>query len=184
MKTETNTILKIAAISLAVFIMLIGSAHAQEEPSTCPLPSGNLVDEAFSQARGVLERPACKYQFDATFTTLLTIAEGDPKPENNRAFSDLLVWAKDRGVINTVQAQNYYNRYFTHIFVSLPDDYKTCNYCPRLRKIMSNCRDELRQKEQGLLKVCRERTTYAKASSDFQTIDLILEATCSACAGE
>ncbi len=185
MKAKTKAILRLAVISIAIFIMLVGCANGKKpEPPTCPLPSGNLVDDAFRQARSTLEHPTCQYQFDATFATLLTIAEGDPKPENNKAFSDLLVWAKNEGIISTLQAEDYYNRYFTHIFVSLPDDYKTCNYCPRLKTIMSDCRDELRQKEQGLMKVCNNRTSYAKASGDFQTIELILEATCSACAEE
>ncbi|MCP4695197.1 MAG: hypothetical protein GY859_44625 [Desulfobacterales bacterium] len=184
MKTKTKSILKLAVTAMAIFIMLMGCAHKKAEAPTCPLPSGKLVDNAFNQARNTLEHPVCRYQFDAVFSTLLTIAEGDPKPENNQKFSDLLVWAKDEGIISTIQAQNYYNRYFTHIFISLPDDYKTCNYCPRLKTIMSDCRDELRNKEQGLLKVCKDRGSYAKASGDFQTIELILEATCSACAEE
>ncbi len=182
MKTKTKAILRLALISIAITLMMMGCANGKKpEPPTCPLPSGNLVDEAFEQAKSTLEHPSCQYQFDATFATLLTIAEGDPDPANNEKFSNLLVWAKNEGIISTTQAEDYYNRYFTHIFVSIPDDYTICDNFPRLKTIMSDCRDGLRQKEQGLIKVCKDRATFANASNDFQALDLILEAACNAC---
>lgn len=177
----TRTIPKPALTSIAFFIVLIGCAPQHAKRPICSLPSGKLVDDAFRQAKISLENPACRNQFDAVLNTLLAIAEGDPKKENNEAFSDLLVWAKDQGVISAIQAEDYYNRYFTRIFVSLPDDYKICDHCSKTETIMSDCKEELKLKEQGLTKICKDRPSYEKAAADYKAIESTLKATCTAC---
>lgn len=176
---------------IAISLMTIGCAGTQaastpEYPSVaeCTLPSGHLVAEAFVTARNTLSEPSCRYKFDAVFSALLQVAKGDPSMNHKKTFSDFLVWTRDEGIISTLQAKEYYNTYFSHIFVSLPDNYRTCNYCPELTSLISECKDELRQKELGLLRICSDKTAYTKAWNDFQDIELIMEATCSACAAD
>ncbi len=174
-------------ICLAFFlIMLTGCIPKKTEPVKipCPLPQGNLVDKAFETAKSTLGQPDCRYQFDAVFSSLRSICEGDSGMQNKTFFSDFLMWAKNEGIISSLQAKEYYTRYFSHFFVSLPDNYRTCGYCRQLKQIISDCKEELKQKEQGLLKICSDKSSFAKASSDFQEVELILEATCSACAAE
>ncbi|MCG8684842.1 MAG: hypothetical protein MI892_08205 [Desulfobacterales bacterium] len=182
MKKSTTLLFKLIVITLAFSTLATGCVQTKPKPVTdCPIPSGNLVNEAFETARTTLSRPDCRYQFDTVFQSLLTICKGDPGIENKKKFSDLLMWAKGEGIISSKQASELYTAYFSHRFVSLPDDYRTCSLCPRLEIILADCTDELKKKEQGLLKVCSDKATFAKASQDLQNIDLILEATCSAC---
>jgi hypothetical protein len=170
----------------AMMCMQLACVGQQKTPPSnpCTLPSGHLVDAAFQTARSTLSQPDCRYQFDAVFAALLQVCEGSPDMAHKEAFSDFLVWSKDQGIISTIQAQERYNRYFTARYVSMPDDYNTCSYCPQLRSILSACHDELRDKQTGLLRVCGDKATHAKASSDLQKLELILEATCAACATE
>ncbi len=147
----------------------------------CTLPTGHLVDEAFDQAKRTLSRSDCVYQFDAIFKALLNIAEGDPDESHKKKFYELLKWAKEDGMISKLKAQEYYTRYFTHTFYSLPRDYNTCTYCPKLSQIMRDLKNELNQKALGLNRICKDQMRYAKAAGDLQTLDLILEATCKAC---
>ncbi len=54
----------------------------------------------------------CHAHFDRYYDDLLSIAEGDPKPENKREFSEFLVWSSDKGLLSNRQAEDYYNRLF------------------------------------------------------------------------
>nr|WP_319394773.1 hypothetical protein [uncultured Desulfobacter sp.] len=185
MKRNTPLVFKLIIFILAVSAMTVGCVQTKAQPVTeCPLPSGNLVSSAFETARTTLSNPNCRYKFDAVFQSLLSICEGDPGAENKEKFSNLLVWAKDEGIISKKQASELYTAYFSHRFVSLPSDYQTCSHCPQLKSILNECRDELKKKEQGLLKVAADKATFAKASDDLNNIEVILEATCSACKEE
>jgi hypothetical protein len=171
-------------LCLAVITFTLMACTPKPEPPPCPIPSGHLVNEAFQTARSTLSQPQCRYQFDAVFSALMNICQGAPDLKNKELFSELLSWAKEEGIISTVRAKELYTRYFSDRFVSMPDAYKTCSYCPQMKSIMANCQDELRDKEKGLLHVCGDKDTYAKASNDLQKMQLILEATCSACAAQ
>ena len=125
----------------------------------------------------------CHAHFDSYFNQLLTIAEGDPKPENKRAFSEFLVWSSDQGLLSKRQAENYYNRYFNVKFMSMRGDYNNCSHtCPNKRKVLFDMERELSDKERGLLKVSRDADGYYRADQLYQEVELVLEATCTACA--
>ncbi len=181
---------KAIVFMLSAFVMLtiqFGCAQNQNQfqaaPAVqyCTIPSGHLVDEAFEQAKSTLSRPDCVYRFDEIFKALLNIAEGAPDEGHKQKFYELLEWSRNGGLISKVSAQEYYTRYFHHMFYSLPREYQTCSYCPRLSQIMKDLQDELKQKAQGLNRICKDKIGYAKAAGDLQTLDLILEATCKAC---
>jgi len=180
-------------IKKSIFIMVVsfiamglGCVEKKVSPvvDTCPIPSGHLIDNAFETAKSTLSNPECRYKFETVFTALLNICEGAPDMKNKELFSGFFVWAKDQGIISKMQAKKYYTRYFSNRFVSLPGDYQTCSHCPRIKTVFAECWDEIENKEQGLLKICGDKATYAKAYDDLQKIELILEATCSACSAE
>lgn len=147
----------------------------------CPLPSGNLVPNAFETAKETLSHPDCSGRFDEIFEALLNVCKGAPSLKNKKRFEGLLVWAKNQGIITTLEAKHTYNRYFKEKFISLPSEYQTCSYCLSLSKILEDGQIELKDKYLGLVKVCGDQKTYAKAGMEWEKIGVILEAACLAC---
>ena len=175
---------KTIIIVTAVFIITVGCTSKEPIPAiadSCPIPSGYLVDKAFITAKSTLSNPECRYKFETIFLSLLQICSGTPDLDNKELFSQFLTESKNRGIISRNQAKEYYTKYFSSRFVSLPDNFSTCSYCSRLKKIMGECKSELQAKELGLLKACNDTLSYNKAFGDLEKIEIILEATCSAC---
>ncbi len=139
------------------------------------------LDSAMSSAKTSLMN-GCHAHFDRYYDDLLRIAEGDPKPENKRAFSEFLVWSSDSGLLSKRQAQDYYNRYFNVKFMSLKGDYNNCSHtCPNKQRVLNSMERELSDKERGLLKVSLDNEGYYRADQLYQEVELVLEATCTAC---
>ena len=140
-----------------------------------------LIFEAIDEVKTTLVA-GCEAHFDRFYDDLLQIAEGDPRAENKRRFSEFLVWASDEGLLSTRQAKNYYNRYFNVKFMSLAGDYNNCSHtCPRRDRVMIEMERELSDKERGLLKVSLDHEGYYRADELYQEVELVLEATCAAC---
>lgn len=168
-----NLILILAATLLA--------SCASNAP-TCVGPQSKNLSTAIDEAQTSLVN-GCHAHFDRYYDTLLDIAEGDPKPENKRAFSEFLVWSSDEGLLSTRQAQDYYNRYFNVKFMSMQGDYNNCSHtCPNKQKVLFDMERELSDKERGLLKVSLDNAGYYRADQLYQEVELVLEATCTACA--
>jgi len=148
----------------------------------CPMPQGHNLEAAFETAKeGMLD--GCETRFDDYLRHLLTIAEGNPQPENRQRFSEFLVWASDEGLLSRRQAQSLYNRYFNVKFVSMMGDYDNCSStCPNKATLLSRLERELADKELGLLRVSADKEAYYRADHLFKETELVLEATCSACA--
>jgi hypothetical protein len=154
---------------------------ATNSPECVGLQSKSL-DTAIDAAQAALLN-GCHAHFDRYYDDLLSIAEGDPKPENKRAFSEFLVWSSDNGLLSKRQAQEYYNRFFNVKFMSLKGDYNNCSQtCPNKRKVLMDMERELSDKEQGLLRVSLDNEGYYRADQLYQEVELVLEATCTACA--
>ena len=165
---------------LVAIAMLTLSACATTPPA-CGGPQSKNLDTAIDQSKAHLS-DGCAAQFDRYFDDLLVIAEGDPKPENKRRFCELLVWASDEGILSKRQARDYYNRYFNVKFMSLKGDYNNCSHtCPNKRKVLLDMERELSDKERGLLKVSLDSNGYYRADELYQEVELVLEATCTAC---
>ena len=172
---------------LVILTMLVGSSLALSSCATaqhaCDGPTTLNLNAAVNQVKNSLEFKGCEAHFDRYYDDLLRIAEGDPKPENKRLFSEFLVWTADEGLLSQRQAKDYYNRYFNVKFMTLQGDYNNCSHtCPRRSRIMRDMERELSDKEQGLLKVSLDNDGYYRADELYQEIDLVLEATCTACA--
>jgi len=166
--------------ALFLFVLLLLTSCASTEPS-CMSPQMRNLDSAIDNVQASLMN-GCHTHFDRYYDDLLRIAEGDPKPENKRAFSEFLVWTSDNGLLSKRQAQDYYNRYFNIKFMSLKGDYNNCSHtCPNKQKVLLNMERELSEKERGLLKVSVDSDGYYRADELYQEMELVLEATCMAC---
>ena len=147
----------------------------------CSGSLGNQLSSAIDTAEARLSN-GCEYQFDGYFQELLAIAENNPDTNNKKYFSDHLINAKNMGVISQRQAQERYNRYFNIKFVSLTGDYNTCSQtCPDRSRVLSSMKQELLDKERGLLRISADQPSYYRANTLLQEADLVLEATCRAC---
>jgi len=170
---------------LAVAILLPGIitlASCATSPPPCGSPQTRNLDAAISEVKQTLNN-GCEAHFDRYFDDLLGIAEGDPKAGNKRLFSEFLVWTSDEGFLSQRQARNYYNRFFNVKFMALQSDYNNCSHtCPIRERVMRNMQNELSDKERGLLKVSLDNEGYYRADELYQEVELVLEATCTACA--
>ena len=166
-------------LTILVIAFLLTSC-ATNSPE-CMGPQSKNLDTAIDAAQTALIN-GCHAHFDRYYDDLLSIAEGDPKPENKRAFSEFLVWSSDEGLLSKRQAQEYYNRFFNVKFMTLKGDYNNCSQtCPNKRKVLLDMERELSDKEQGLLRVSLDNEGYYRADQLYQEVELVLEATCTAC---
>ena len=87
------------------------------------------------------------------------------------------------GVISQRQARDLYNRYFNVKFISFTGDYNTCaQTCPIHDHVISNMKGELQDKQLGLMRVSDDKASYYRADNLLKEAQLVLEATCRACA--
>ena len=169
---RTNLLILVAASVLA--------SCASNAPE-CVGPQSKNLSTAIDAAQTSLIN-GCHAHFDRYYDALLSIAEGDPKPENKRSFSEFLVWSSDQGLLSKRQAQDYYNRYFNVKFMSMKGDYNNCSQtCPNKQRVLFNMERELSDKERGLLKISLDSEGYYRADQLYQEVELVLEATCTAC---
>jgi hypothetical protein len=174
----TKSISGLLILSLGV----LGLASCASSPPPCNGPQSKDLGRAIAEVKSTLAA-GCEAHFDRYFDDLLRIGEGDPKAGNKRVFSEFLIWAKDEGLLSKRQASDYYNRYFNVKFISLAGDYNNCSHtCPRRDRILLNMERELSDKERGLMKVSLDNQAYYRADELYQEVELVLEATCTACA--
>ena len=173
----SKTILLLAGFVATAFVL---SSCASTTP-TCNGPQSKNLSASIDTVKASLME-GCHAHFDRFYDDLLSIAEGDPKPENKREFSEFLVWSSDKGLLSNRQAQEYYNRYFNVKFMSLKGDYNNCAHtCPNKQKFLFDMERELSDKERGLLRVSLDNEGYYRADQLYQEVELVLEATCMAC---
>jgi hypothetical protein len=178
-KIDLSVPFKTASLIAVCATMLASCATA---PPPCESPQTRNLDHAIEDVKSNLRGGGCAAHFDRYYDELLTIAEGDPKAGNKRIFSEFLVWSGEQGLLSQRQARDYYNRYFNVKFTSMQGDYNNCSHtCPRRDRVMLNMERELSDKERGLLKVSLDSAGYYRADELYQEVELVLEATCTAC---
>ena len=166
---------------LILTIGAFGLASCASSPPPCNGPQSKNLERAIDEVKTTLAS-GCEAHFERYYDDLLRIGEGDPGAENKRAFSEFLVWSSDQGLLSNRQAQDYYNRYFNVKFMSMKGDYNNCSHtCPNKQRVLFNMERELSDKERGLLKVSLDNAGYNRADKLFQEVELVLEATCTAC---
>lgn len=165
---------------LIVGLMLAGCATPDRD--ACAVSVRGNLQSAVSLVEDRLNS-GCEYHFDDYFQSLLALAAENPDNKNPMLFSDHLMRVHESGLISRRQAELLYNRYFSVKFVSLRGDYNTCSQtCPIRNQVMSDMRAELHDKELGLLRVSADRAAYYRADNLLKEADLVLQATCRACA--
>ena len=168
--------------TLLVAVTAFALASCASSPPPCEGPQSRNLSSAVDHVKGALGN-GCAAQFDRFYDDLLRTAEGDPKPENKRIFSEFLVWSADEGILSKRQAKEYYNRFFNVKFMTLQGDYNNCSHtCPRRDRVLLDMERELSDKERGLLRVSLDNDGYYRADELFKEVELVLEATCTACA--
>ncbi len=168
-------------LSLLVALSALILASCATSPPPCDGPQTRNLGAAVDDVKDSLSS-GCAAHFDRYYDDLLRTAEGDPKPGNKRVFSEFLVWSADEGLLSQRQAKDHYNRYFNVKFMTLQSDYNNCSHtCPRRDRVMLDMERELSDKERGLLKVSLDSDGYYRADELFQEVELVLEATCTAC---
>ncbi|MDJ0918412.1 MAG: hypothetical protein QNJ05_11650 [Woeseiaceae bacterium] len=176
-----NRILNRSPLPLMLALLPFVLAACATPTPVCDSPQTRSLDTAVTSVKAALTE-GCHARYDSYYDDLLKIAEGDPKPENKRVFSEFLVWSADAGILSQRQAEEYYNRFFNVKFMSLRSDYNTCSHtCPSKRKVLLDMERELSDKERGLLKVSLDSNGYYRADRLYQEVELVLEATCTAC---
>jgi len=179
MRIESKFVRCRTLLLVAVSAMVVASCATT--PPACNGPQTRNLDHAIDDVKASLNG-GCAAHFDRYYDDLLSIAEGDPKPENKRIFSEFLVWSSAEGLLSQRQARDYYNRYFNVKFTSMQGDYNNCSHtCPRRTRVMLDMERELGDKERGLLRVSQDSAGYYRSDELYQEIELVLEATCTAC---
>jgi hypothetical protein len=171
------------AVSVLAAVLAAGCA-SQQTVDACRVDLPDDLDRAISRVEHNLAS-GCENHFHDYFQSLLVVAADNPKSENKMLMSDHLVRAHESGIIGKRQAQGLYNRYFNVKFVSLQGEYNTCSQtCPVRSKVMSDMRAELHDKEIGLMRASSDSASYYQADNLLKETDLVLEATCRACAAD
>ena len=67
------------------------------------------------------------------------------------------------------------------VFFSNPGDNNCSHTCPRRDRVLLDMERELSDKERGLLKVSLDNGAYYRADELYREVELVLEATCTAC---
>jgi len=178
--TGQTIILLIFAVS---GLLILSCGHRPYVNPSCTLPSGVNLEEALDHSKKDLAHLECEILFDSYYERLVEVAQRDPEIANKRKFSNFLQWANTEGIIDKIQARNYYNRYFNTTFMSLPDEYNVCSSCSesKQKNLEFQLEEELGQKEEGLLRACQDKNAYYVAADQYNSIMLLLDATCTAC---
>ncbi len=178
-RLRLGRLLRTAALLAVAATALYGCATTTPQ---CTLSDTRNLDGAVQSAKANLAA-GCEAHFDGYMDQLLEVAAGDPDPENRRVFSEFLIWTSDSGLLSKRQAQETWNRYFNVKYVSLQGDYNNCALtCPVRQQVLAKMEDELADKERGMLKAAQDRAGYYRADRLYQETELVLEASCRACA--
>jgi len=162
--------------------VIVLAACTTSQPDYCSVTLRGNLSAAMTTAESKLAS-GCEYSFNRYFNDLLTIAEANPSKDNKMLFSDHLMRVNDMGIISRRQAEGLYNRYFNVKFVSLQGDYNTCSQtCPVRAQVLSDMQAELHDKELGLMRASSDSAAFYRADTLLKETDLVLEATCRACA--
>lgn len=169
---------------LAVLLgaLFVAGCETPQSSAQCTAPLRGSLDSVTLEVESRIAN-GCEALFDDYFGQMLAIAEANPEAQNKVLFSDFLVRQNERGTLGKRQAQALYNRWFGVKFVSLQGDYNTCSQtCPVREQVLRDMRTELQHKERGLLRASADAQTFYRADTLLKETELVLEATCRACA--
>ena len=90
-----NTLIAVRSLFIVTACGALLASCASTQPP-CNGPQSRNLDKAISEVQSNLTS-GCAAHFDRYFDDLLTIAEGDPKASNKRAFSEFLSGPRTKG---------------------------------------------------------------------------------------
>lgn len=173
--------LTVRLLGVITATLLFTACEATPVADVCGGRLGSSLEGALAETERRLGND-CEYRFDSYFRENLATAEANPDSDNKRLFSDHLIRVNDMGIISKRQAKDLYNRYFNVKFVSLAGDYNTCSQtCPVQARVISDMKQELQDKELGLLRASSDNASYYRADNLLKETQLVLAATCRAC---
>ena len=174
---------------LCLFMLSCVSSAPPLQPPTpppapeifCEAPSGKQLAGVIEQTKKVLGNAECHNEFDTLFENILIVGEGDSKPGNKKLIADFLEWCYNEQILFRNTAREYYGTYFSQRFVSLENYPKICAQCDKLDNIIKGIEIEMKKKERGLYKICKDEQTYRNVEIIKNRSVLLLTATCEAC---
>jgi hypothetical protein len=172
----------VTLLPLVALIAVVGCATTQTALN-CDVSLKPPLRSAMAVAEDKLNN-GCETHYDQYIAGLIEIAKDNPGADNKKAFSDFLIALSDQGTISKRQARSLYNRYFNVKFVSLAGDYSTCSeVCPVRDRVLLDMRQELLDKEIGLLQASNDSVSYYRSDLLLKESEIVIEATCRACSG-
>ena len=171
--------MKYATIALA---LVLGACQTTPPANACAMSFNGDLAAAMHRVESKLAS-GCEFKFDQYFQSLLAQAAENPDADNRMLFSNHLMNVHDAGIISRRQAETLYNRYFGVKFVSMRGEYNTCSQvCPMRTQVVSDMKAELHDKELGPMRASSDSASFYRADNLLREADLVLEATCRACA--
>lgn len=166
-----------------------GQTQASVETRYCSMPQSKQLNVAIEESRSILSNRNCQSDYADQFSTLVTIAAGEPSEKNLETLGIQSQWMVKKGIISKKESEAMLRRYFSPQLVSLDyeSDFNTYSHCSMNSKqgeITRLLDQELEQKRQGLAMALGDNKAYKMALKEHQSVKLLLESTRKACRGE
>jgi hypothetical protein len=193
MKTLQRTV-KTVVVSALMATSLIGCGQFNHlKPTTeavstvsCSGPTGHLLGNAVSQVKSNLSHSACLSQYNDYYGNLLEIAKGDPGAKNLAVFGEFKQWSESKGLVSKKQSEAKFHRYFNPRFVEISlnttnSTYNTCSLASQQKTLLTNLKQEMKDKHTGLLEVLGDKARYQTAAELYSNLSFQLEQSFDAC---
>lgn len=164
----------------ALLTACTGTGSVAYQTANCQFSPSKDVSRSFAEAGNLLADQACWNQEQGIFDQLLTVAKGDPDPDNKRLFTEHLSHLEQMGAISHSEARARYQRYFMPRFVSAASNYSIRSSCDKNEATLRKMRAELKDKKEGMLDVQGDASGFKAAQAGYDQLESIMEATCHA----
>ena len=184
MKPKTS-LLTLAA-PLMVLTFLGGCAqHTAKPMGYCQLGATNNVERLFAEASEKLQNTDCQYNFPEYREQLLSVAKGDPGPQNEARFAQLLRESINAGTISKRQGQELFSQYFDPEFYSVKSEPRSsCTSLRRKPELYAAMRLELEYKREGMLEILDDEERFRQAQRHYSDLNMVFDAVEVACTQE
>lgn len=196
MKTLKNSSLffnkkQMSVLLLTLMVSMTGCMNQTQTKSSvevrhCTMPHSKQLIVAVEESRSALNNLQCQMDYKQHFSTLVDIAAGSPDAANLNILGTQSQWMVRKGIITKRESEAMLRRYFSPQMVSLEydSDFNTYSHCSMGTKqdaMIMALKQEMDQKRRGIALALGDNPTYQTAMKEFQTAELLLESTHSAC---
>jgi len=184
MKLNTS-LLKFAAPVITLLFLGGCAQHPTQSAAYCQLGATNNVERLFAEASEKLQDRNCQYSFPEYRQQLLSVAKGDPGPENEARFAQLLRESIDAGTISKRQGQELFSQYFDPEFYSVKSEPRSsCTSLRRKSELYAAMRLELEYKREGMLEILADEDRFRQAQRHYSDLNMVFDAVEVACTQE